>query len=264
MGNQLAGKKALVTGGGSGIGRAVAAAFSAAGAVVAVLGRSGKVREAAAVLGDTVYPYQADIGDAASVREAAAKIDQDMGSVDILVNNAGMSHLCRFLDMSGELIEQHYRTNVLGAVYCTQLVLPHMMRQHFGRIINMSSVTGPFVADPGDCAYAMTKAALIGFTKSLAVEFASYHITVNAICPGYIQSDMSRHSAEISQPGNLQDVFGQIAAGVPLQRLGTPQDVANLAVYLASDGAAYITGQAVIIDGGRSISETTVMGLRDS
>ena len=139
MGNQLAGKKALITGGGSGIGRAIAAAFSAAGAIVAILGRSEKVIEAAAALGDTVYPYQADIVDAASIRKAIAKIGQDMGPVDILVNNAGMSHLCRFLDLSSELIEQHYRTNVLGAVYCTQLVLPYMMRQHFGRIINMKT-----------------------------------------------------------------------------------------------------------------------------
>ena len=126
----------------------------------------------------------------------------------------------------------------------------------------MSSVTGPFVADPGGCAYSMTKAAPIGFTKLLAVEFASYNITVNAICPGYIQTDMSRHSAGISQPGKQQNVMDSIANGVPLKRLGTPQDVASLAVYLASDGASYITGQAVIIDGGNSIPETTVMGLR--
>ena len=264
MGKQLAGKKALITGGGNGIGMGIAQAFVREGAVVAILGRSRNVRETAAMLGKQAFSYEADITDRDSLGKSIEKMEQEIGPVDILVNNAGISQLCRFLDLSEEILEKHYRTNVLGAVRCAGLVLPHMMRQHYGRIINMSSVTGPFVADPGDSAYAMTKAAMIGLTKSLAVEFAPYNITVNAICPGYILSPMSYGSASRSCPMNPQQILDSIAAGIPLKRLGTAQEIGKLASFLAGDGAAYITGQAMIIDGGNSIQETNAMGFRDA
>lgn len=253
-------RKVLITGGGSGIGRGIAEAFQQAGMTVAILGRSSKVRETAAALGKGVFPYEADVRSATEVERAMKQMEGEIGPADILVNNAGVSRLCRFMDLTEDVLAFHYGTNVLGAVHCARAVLPHMMKQRWGRIINMSSVTGPFVADPGDSAYALTKAALIGLTKSLAVELAPYAITVNAICPGYIRSDMIRHTADRSRPDQSAEVLAAIAAGVPLKRLGTPQEVGQLAVYLA--GAAYMTGQALILDGGNSIPETTVMGLR--
>ena len=262
MAAKLVGQTALVTGGGRGIGLGITTCLIREGAKVIIAGRTSNVFSISETLGDNVIPCQTDISDCASVRKTISPILEKLGGVDILVNNAGISRLCQFMDLSEEILDQHVKTNVLGAVYCTKLAIPYIVGHNYGRIINISSVTGPFVADPGDCAYALTKAALIGFTKSLSVEFAAHNITVNAICPGYVLSDMVKGSASISNPQNPQQILDDIAGSIPLGRLGTPRDIGELAVFLASEEAAYITGQAIIIDGGNSIPETISMGLR--
>lgn len=254
-------KTVLITGAGSGIGLGIAKAFYQQEMKVILLGRSKRVIEAAQWLGKNALSYQVDITKQREVRDVFCHLRSQSIYIDILVNNAGISRLCRFLELTDETIALHYETNLLGAVYCTQLALPHMMQQKWGRIISISSVTGPFVADPGDCAYAMTKAGLIGMTKSLAIEFAPYNITANAICPGYVRTPMSIESASRSQRQHNGNVLDSIANEVPLKRLGTPDEMGALAVFLASNGAGYITGQAIIADGGHSVAETSCMGM---
>lgn len=254
-------KTVFITGGGSGIGFGIARCFYRQGYHVIIVGRSNRVITAAKKLGPNAKAWQVDISKKTNVENIFEMLKQQQIQVDVLVNNAGISHLCRFLDVTDEILQDHYETNVLGCIYCTQAVLPQMIEQQWGRIIMISSVTGPFVADPGDCAYAMTKAALLGITKSLAIEFAPYQITVNAICPGYVRTPMSIGSASVSARNDTEDILQSIAAEVPLKRLGTPEEIGELAVFLASSGAAYITGQSIICDGGHSVSETSVMGM---
>lgn len=254
-------KCVLITGGSSGIGKGIASVFSRLGAAVAIIGRSSRIFRAAEEMGPNVAPYQADVSRFAELRAVMEDIQRDIGPVDVLVNNAGIAQMCRFLDLTDDMIQRHYAVNVLGAMYCSRLVLPAMVKRRWGRVINISSVTGPFVADPGHSAYAVTKAALIGLTKALAVEFAPYGITVNAICPGYVRMEMSVQSAKAVSPQNYESILASIAAGVPLKRLGTPEEIGEIAAFLAGRGGSYMTGQALVVDGGRSTVETSVMEL---
>lgn len=260
MEHTFSGKRVLVTGGSSGIGKGIAQVFASLGATVIIIGRQARVFQASQDIGGRVLPYQADVSRYDEVRRVIHDVLRS-GPIDILVNNAGIDCVCPFLDVTDELLDRQYRTNVLGAVYCAQLVLPAMMRKRWGRIITISSVTGPLVADPGHSIYAMTKAALIGLTKSWAVEFAPYGITANVICPGYVRTEMSEHSAG-AVGEDAESVLADVAAGVPLRRLGTPSEIGDIAAFFAGDGSAYITGQALVVDGGRSTVETAVMGLR--
>ena len=183
------------------------------------------------------------------------------GSVTCLVNNAGVAQLVRFLEMDDRVRDRHFDINIKGTWNITKCVLPYMVKANYGKIVNLSSVTGPMVADAGEVAYATTKAALLGFTKSLAMEVVENNITVNAIMPGYILTPMVEGIAVETDEKNPQSVIQGIADGIPMGRLGTIEELGELAAFLASDESSYITGQGIVIDGGSTLPETKSVGV---
>jgi len=240
------GKVALVTGGTRGIGRAIAAAFSSLGVDVAITGRdAARVAEAAQELSReaprAVKGVAMDVADRDAVDSAVKALVQERGRIDILVNNAGIARDSLLMRMKPDDWESVIATNVNGLYYCSQAVLRPMIRQRGGRIINMSSVVG-LTGNPGQANYAASKAAILGFTKALAREVASRQITVNAIAPGYIETDMTRNVSE--------DARKALFDSIPMQRIGRPEDVAAAALFLASEGAGYVTGQVLQVNGG--------------
>ena len=260
---RLSNRIACITGSSSGNGKGIAKLFIEEGATVIGLSSTASVHEGETEFGPSYVGYQVDISDSAAVREIFGTIFKRFEKIDILVNNAGIARFSLFCEMGDAVRDALFKVNINGAWNCTQAVLPSMLKHRYGRIINMASVTGPYVADPGEVAYATTKAALIGFTKALAIETASHDITVNAVCPGYILTRMVEHSARESNPENPQSVIAAIAGGIPKKRLGTPQEVGSLVAFLASDEACYITGESIVIDGGNLLSETSAMGIRE-
>ena len=240
------GKVALVTGGTRGIGRAIAVAFSRLGVDVSITGRDpARVAEAAEGLSrETSHPVKGmamDVSDRETVDSVVKAFVQERGRIDILVNNAGITRDNLLMRMKPEEWESVIATNVNGLYYCSQAVLRPMIRQRGGRIINMSSVVG-LTGNPGQANYAASKAAIVGFTKALAREVASRQITVNAIAPGYIETDMTS--------GISEDARKLMFDAIPMQRIGRPEDVAAAALFLASEGAGYVTGQVLSVNGG--------------
>lgn len=238
----LHGKVALITGGSRGIGRAVAIKMAQCGAKV-VINYTSNTAEAQKTL-DTILPIsnqsfiiQFDVSDEAAVEEALASI----GQVDILVNNAGIAIDGLLMRLKPEDFDRQMAINLKGAFNCAKACLRPMMKQRFGRIINISSVVGE-MGNAGQTVYAATKAGLIGMTKSLAREVASRNILVNAITPGYIATDMTKDMGEKAQEALL--------AHIPLQKMGQPEDIANAAAFLASSDADYITGHVLSVNGG--------------
>jgi NAD(P)-dependent dehydrogenase (short-subunit alcohol dehydrogenase family) len=259
---RLTNKIACITGTSSGNGKGIAKVFIEAGAFVIGLSSSVAVHDGEKEFGSSYVGYQVEVSDKAAVDEVFSLVLQRFGRIDILVNNAGIARFSLFCDMEDAVRDRMFAVNVQGVWNCTKSVLPSMLERGYGRIVNISSVTGLYVADPGEVAYATTKAALIGFTKALAVETAAYDITVNAVCPGYILTNMVKHSARESNPQNPQSVIDKIASGIPKKRLGTPEEVGSLVLFLSSDEARYITGESIVIDGGNLLPETNAMGLR--
>lgn len=261
----LKGRTAIITGGARGNGYGMAQVLGQCGANIAIFDIDRTLSEAAETLCQekiNAKGYEVDITDKAAVQNGVDAVLRDFGKIDILINNAGVARLCKFEDMSDDLRDMHFRINILGAWNCTQAVIKHMIQNQYGRIINISSVTGPRVCDSGFTAYATSKAALIGFTKSLAVEYALQGITVNAILPGYILTPMVKKSAEESNPENPQSVIDGIAAGIPMKRMGEVRELGELAAFLASECASYITGTEQIFDGGSTLPETMTMGVK--
>lgn len=258
-------KVAVVTGAAKGIGLGIAKKFCEAGYKTIMLGRNGACRTQAKLLCDSgflAYDFSCDITSAGDADRMVSEFFPDDFCGEItLVNNAGVARIAAFEETDEELLDFHINTNLKGTWNVTRAVVPVMKKNKFGRIINISSVTGPFVCDRGYAAYAMTKAGLIGLTKALAVEYAQYKITANAICPGFIRTPNVERSARTTNPDNPELVLDKIAAGVPLKRLGTPEEIGALAVFLAGSDASYITGAACVIDGGNMLPETNVMGL---
>ena len=257
---KLKGKIAVVTGGAMGNGLGITEVFLKEGAKVAILDYSDELSKTVTKLtneGFDVTGYQADIRDMRKVSEILKQIYQKYGNIDILVNNAGVCRLETFMQMNDELRDFHFDINIKGTWNVTKATVPYMKQ---GSIINLSSVTGPMVADSGEVAYATTKAALIGFTKALAMEFADKNIRVNAIMPGYVMTPMVEGMAKETNPDNPQSVIDGIAAAIPMKRLGTIEELGNLAAFLASDESTYITGQGIVIDGGSTLPETMTMG----
>lgn len=260
---KLTGKTALITGASKGIGEGVARVMAEHGANVVLAARGDDVFEAAARIcaaGAQALGVRMDVTDAQSVREGYEQAVKEFGKVDILFANAGICHLGNFLSMTDADFYDHININVKGAWNACQTVIPGMLECKYGKIVIMSSVTGPMVADPGEAAYATSKAALIGLTKALAREFAP-HITVNAIMPGYVLTPLVEGMAVQSCPENPQSVIDGIAAAVPLGRLASPRDIGGLAAFLVSDEASYLTGTGFVIDGGSTLPETTGMGV---
>jgi 3-oxoacyl-[acyl-carrier protein] reductase len=242
----LEGKVAVVTGAGRGIGAAIARELCTAGARIAVVSRteanSRKVSEEInRGCADCSRPYALDVADAGAVKEAADAIVKEFGSLDILVNNAGITRDGLMMRMSEDDWNQVLQTNLTGSFNWCQAAQRSMMKARWGRIINITSVIG-LIGNFGQANYAASKAGLIGLTKSLAREVAARNITVNAIAPGFITTDMtSELKAEIAEA---------IREKIPLGTFGEPEDIARVTAFLCGPGGRYITGQVLTVDGG--------------
>lgn len=254
---KLEDKVALVTGGFKGIGRGITDTFIKYGAKVVVLDYDDEVLT---MKSDNILPFIVDIRDKEEVEEALSKAVIEFGKIDILVNNAGVCLLSPFEEMSDEIRNKHFGININGVWNTTKACLKYL-KETKGTIVNMSSVTGPMVADPGEVAYATSKAAVLGFTKSLAADLAKDGIRVNAIMPGYILTPMVKNMSKESDPENPNAVIESIENAIPMKRLGDPTEVGELAAFLASSEASYITGQGIVIDGGSTLPETSSMGV---
>ena len=242
----LDGKTALVTGASRGIGRAIALRLAAEGARVAInyagnVKAAEEVKAAIEAAGGTAILCRADGADSAAVEAMVADVAKEFGAIDILVNNAGITRDTLLMRMKDEDFAKVLDTNLKGVFYCTKAVSKLMMKKRSGRIVNMASVVG-LVGNAGQTNYAAAKAGVIGFSKSAAKELASRGITVNAVAPGFIGTDMTADLPESVKEKALSDI--------PLGRAGQPEDVANAVLFLASEQASYITGQVVHVDGG--------------
>jgi 3-oxoacyl-[acyl-carrier protein] reductase len=238
----LSGRTALVTGSTRGIGRAIAETLAGAGARVAVVGRDVvRAEEAAHAIGHDAAGFACDVADVASVTALVEGVEKSFGRIDILVNNAGLTRdnlLFRIKDDDWDAVLD---ANLRGAFVAIRAASRGMMKRRWGRIINIASVVG-IIGNKGQANYAASKAGLIGLTKSVAKELASRNILINAVAPGFIETDMTAAMT----PEARTTLSGQI----PLERLGTPNDVAAMVAFLASDLASYITGQVLVVDGG--------------
>src|ERR1022692_1442907 len=243
--SQLSNQIAVVTGAGRGIGRAIALKFAAEGADVVCVSRtrenSGKVAAEIRALGRKAWAFAVDVADAAAVSTVAEKILADCGKVDILVNNAGVTRDGLVMRLSDADWDTVLNTNLKGAFLFTKAFSRAFAKQRSGRIINISSVIG-LIGNPGQSNYAASKAGLIGFTQSVAREFASRSITVNAIAPGFIETDMT---SELNV-----ELKAAILKQIPMGKFGAAEDIANAALFLASPSASYVTGQVLTVDGG--------------
>ena len=242
----LGGKVALVTGASRGIGRAIALRLAGEGAKVAInyAGNTAKAEAVKAEIeqnGGEAILVQADVADSSAVEAMVAKVTEAFGQIDILVNNAGITHDGLLMRMKEEDFDAVVNTNLKGVFHCTKTVSKLMMKKRSGRIINMASVVG-IMGNAGQTNYAAAKAGVIGFSKSAAKELAARGITVNVVAPGFIDTDMTAAMTDKAKELTL--------TGIPMKKMGTPEDVANAVLFLASDCASYITGQTVNVDGG--------------
>ena len=242
----LSGKTALITGASRGIGRAIALKMAENGANVAIVyaGNEAAAKEScelAQSFGVKAQSYCCDVADFDKTKALIQAVIEDFGGIDILVNNAGIVHDALVLSMSENDFDSVIDTNLKGAFNMIKHTYTHFMRKRSGRIINITSITG-VVGNAGQANYASAKAGMIGLTKSVARELAARNVTCNAIAPGFIQTDMT---------DKLSDkVKENVLGSIPMKKMGSPDDVANMAVFLASDNASYITGEVIKIDGG--------------
>ncbi len=239
-------KMAFITGASRGIGKAVALALARGGADIAVIDLNidelnSSMKEVEDATGRKVLSLQADVGDYASIDKAVEESIRVFGRINILVNNAGITRDNLILRMKDEEWEGVIKTNLTGTFNCTKAVIKGMIKNREGRIISIASIVG-VMGNVGQANYAASKAGIIGFTKSIAREYANRGITANAIAPGFIETDMTKALSE--------EVRKTLISQIPMGRLGMPEDVANVVKFLASDEAAYITGQVIHVNGG--------------
>lgn len=261
---KLEGKTAIITGASKGIGEGIARVFAKYGAKLVLAARSDTVEKLAKELTDSGYEaigVKTDVSDKESVNNLVKTAIEKYQTIDILVNNAGICILGDLMSCSDEQRDYHINVNIKGVWNVTKAVTPYMIKNKSGRIVVMSSVTGDMVAEPGEAAYAMTKSALVGFTKATARELAEYNITVNAICPGYVMTPLVEGMARQSCPEDPQSVIDGIASAVPLKRLANPKEIGELAAFLSCYESSYITGTQIVIDGGSTLPETSTMGI---
>jgi 3-oxoacyl-[acyl-carrier protein] reductase len=238
----LTGRTALVTGSTRGIGRAIAESLAAAGARVAVVGRDrAKAAEAAAAVGQGAEGFGADVGDPASIVALVEAVEKSFGQIDVLVNNAGLTRDNILFRIKDEDWDTVLDANLRGAFVAIRAASRGMIKRRWGRIVNIASIVG-LTGNKGQANYAASKAGLIGLTKSVAKELGSRNVLVNAVAPGFIETDMTAAMT----PEARAALSGQI----PLERLGSPRDIAGVVTFLASDYASYITGQTLVVDGG--------------
>ena len=245
----LKGKSALVTGASRGIGRAIALKLSSLGANVAInfAGNVAKAQEVKAEIesqGGQAVLVQGNVADFETVQSIVKSVTENFGTIDILVNNAGITRDNLLIKMSESDFDEVIATNLKGVFNCTKAVTRLMMKQRSGRIVNMASVVA-MTGNVSQANYAAAKAGIIGFTKSSAKELVSRNVTVNAVAPGFISTDMTDVLSD-----KIKD---EMLKNIPAGRLGTPEDVANLVAFLVSDQAAYITGQVISVDGGMAM-----------
>ncbi|ANU19676.1 3-oxoacyl-[acyl-carrier-protein] reductase [Planococcus plakortidis] len=244
--SRLTGKTAIVTGASRGIGAAIARRFAEEGANI-VVNYSGSQEKAEAVVaeieqaGGKAVAVKANVADAEAVKALADVAMKEFGSIDILVNNAGITRDNLMMRMKEDEWDDVINTNLKGVFLCTKAVTRQMMKQRAGRIVNIASIVG-VMGNAGQANYVAAKAGVIGLTKTTARELASRGITANAVAPGFITTDMTEKLGD--------DVQSSMLAQIPLARFGAPEDVANAALYLASDEASYVTGQTLHLDGG--------------
>ncbi len=247
---RLKNKVSLITGSGKGIGKSIALLFAQEGSNVIVCSRTKrdleKVEEEIARNGGSCSSVVADVSNKVSVDKLIQKVIDEYGKIDILVNNAGIYPSTELLEMSEKEWDAVININLKSLFYCCKAVLPIMMKQKRGKIINMSSVTGPNVSSPGQTHYSAAKAGVLGFTISLALEVAKYGINVNAISPGSIKTP----GIDVLLNGTVDPIADSIPLGI-----GEPIEIARTALFLASDDSQYITGQTIIVDGGNIIQE---------
>ncbi|HET7558437.1 MAG TPA: 3-oxoacyl-[acyl-carrier-protein] reductase [Limnochordia bacterium] len=241
----LAQRTALVTGSTRGIGRAIAQRLAADGARVAVCGRdervAAQVAETIVAAGGEAIGVALEVSDPASVEAAVARCEERLGGIDILVNNAGITRDGLLVRMSADDWDRVIDVNLGGIYRCTKAVVRGMIKRRRGRIINISSISG-LVGNAGQANYAASKAAIVGFTKSLARELAGRGITVNAVAPGFIDTDMTDALTDAQKV--------ELVKSIPLGQTGKPEDIAAAVAYLASDDAGYVTGHTLVVDGG--------------
>jgi NAD(P)-dependent dehydrogenase (short-subunit alcohol dehydrogenase family) len=252
----LHGKTAIVTGGSKGIGKAIAQALAGAGASVALAARGQEDLERTVkeieVVGGRAVSIPTDVTDPDQVQALVDGTVGEFGTVDILVNNAGAAPFLSTLDQIRlEGFDKYFRLNFNGAVYCTRAVAPVLLGKGDGCVLNISSVAG-FIASPGLTYYASAKAALISFTRTVAQEWAAQRVRVNALAPGWIETEMNEPARQM-----LPEFNRRVLESIPLGRWGTPEDVAGAALFLCSPAASFITGSVLVVDGGQTLSTLT-------
>jgi len=250
---RLEGKTAIVTGAGSGIGRAIAITFAAQGARVFILererGAAAAVAAEIAAAGGAAIAIACDVTSAASVAGAFANVDRDSARLDILVNNAGIAHVGNVENTAEADLDRVYAVNVKGVYLCAQAAVTRMRKAHTGVILNLASIAS-LIGLTDRFAYSMSKGAVLTMTRSIAVDYIGDGIRCNCVCPARVHTPFVDGFLKSSYPGREAEMFAQLSAYQPIGRMGTPEEVAALALYLCSDEASFITGQAYPIDGG--------------
>ena len=250
---------AIVTGASRGLGEGITKAFAGEGATVALFSRDVQRLEKHVAdlkaLGQKAVAFPLDVADVEQVNRAVEQVVSQFGRVDILVNNAAIAPSMPFVEMSDDVRDSVIDVNIKGVWNCTRAVMPRMIKQRYGKIINISSVTGPLVSGKGMTVYAASKGAVSAFTRTLALEVAEYGINVNAICPGSFDTPMFRSVAKHRGWDSEDEYVMHVGKEIPLGRLGTIEEMGDLAVFLASDKSKYITGIEIVIDGGNIIQE---------
>lgn len=265
MMSKLIGKVALITGASQGMGKSHANIYAKYGAKLILVDLSESVKDVAEEIqekyGVEVIAEVGDVTNPEIMRRIADNGMKRFGKLNALVCNAGICRFAKFLESSDAELDLHINVNIKGAWHTARAVLPHMINSGGGAVVIMSSITGNLTSDPGEVSYALSKSALIGFTKALAVEMAPHNIRVNAICPGFVATPMADQVAKQTNPDDPDSVLVELAKAIPMGRLARPDEIGELSAFLASEESSYINGTQIVIDGACTITETVSVGV---